>query len=105
MNRNSYHYLIDPLLEYTYSKFGHMTEQQIASARLVYEIIREAICDLNSPKKELQTDARSYFDGNSFEFHCRCVGIPLELMLFIVDNPDKYVAQWVPTETNLDSRA
>jgi hypothetical protein len=81
---------MDPLVEYTCEMFNEITPQKLASIRLTYEIIREAIADLHGNDKELAEDAKSYFESDLFSHHCTCVSISEKTMLYIANNPDKY---------------
>ncbi len=85
----NYRYIIEPLVEYTREKLGDLDKQKEAAIRLVYEIIREAICDLHGDDTVLKQDARKYFESETFEFHCTCAAIPTNVMEFIAFNPKR----------------
>ena len=87
----SFRNLTETLVNYTCEMFNEITPQKLATVRLTYEIIREAMSDLHGDNKELAQDAKDYFGGELFQYHCDCVCIDEKTMLRIVNNPDKHV--------------
>ena len=85
--------LIDPLLSYTRDVFTELTPEKLASVRLTYEIIREAIADLHGTNLKNKHDALTYFKGDLFKQHCEAVGINETTLLYIANNPHKYLSK------------
>jgi hypothetical protein len=102
MSRRSFSNIIEPLVEYTCEMFNEITPQKLASIRLTYEIIREAIADLHGTNKELAKDAEDYFKSDLFSYHCECMSISENTMLYIANNPDKY-AKRIDSENSFES--
>lgn len=86
----TYRNLIEPLVKYTAETFNEISPQMMENARLIYDVIREAIVDLHGDNKELRKDAEQYFNSPLFESDCAYVRITPELMLYIARNPNKY---------------
>ena len=95
--------LMSPLMDYTRDIFNEITPQKLASIRLIYEIIREAIVDLHSDNTELQKDAKDYFKGDLFDYHCDCVGINTRTMLYIANNPQRFIVKNNSTDSYYES--
>ena len=91
MSTTNYRYLLDPLLDYSYSKTEGIPGLKKDNIRLIYEIILEATCDLYNDDKEQARSAALYFDSDLFLFHCECAHIDPEVMLYIVENQKRHI--------------
>jgi len=86
----AYYNIVEPLLEYTQNKLGVSFIKNEPHIRLLVEIIRQGMSDLHGSGVRAKADAARYFDGELFRTHCEYLAIPVEIMLQIVNNPDKH---------------
>ena len=79
------------LIDYTCETLSEVTPQKLAFIRWEYGIIIQALGDLYSGNLSLSHDAGKYFRSDDFAYDCKLMNIDVDLMLFIVKNPDKYL--------------
>jgi len=85
------HGLVDALVWYSCDKFSDPTLQKLRIARVIYNIIVQAIIDLTGPEGVEKDTATQYFSGSLYETHCKMCGIPLDIMDAICSNPDRFM--------------
>lgn len=79
------------LIAYTCETLEEVNVQKLGFIRLTYGVIMQAIEDLYSGNISLAYEAGQYFKSYGYTYDCKLMNIDVELMSFIVLNPDKYL--------------
>ena len=79
------------LISYTCDTLEEVNVQKLGFIRWTYGIIMQSLDDLYSGDISLAHEAGKYFRSDSFAYDCKLMNIDVELMLFIVKNPEKYL--------------
>lgn len=91
MSDRSFEWMINPLLDCASSKFQEMTPEKYVLLELICHIIRVNTIDLHNKKaNKRRVDAENYFNSARFIYHCECLAIPPNIVLYIINNPQKH---------------
>ncbi len=88
--------LLDPLIQYTCDKFNEITPEKLFVIELLWEKMRLKILDLHNKRSaKIKLSALDYFSSAEFDYHCECLAISRQLLLYIANNPNKYLGKFV----------
>lgn len=80
----------EELIEYTCRKIYRNNINKLGMIYLLYAIIIQAIHDKHFGKDRDKASAELYFNSDGFIYDCEILCIKPSLMLYIVNNIDKY---------------